>query len=131
MDPNQPVDEARNKIFRKFSIIDRTNSQGKKPEDYVLKASGFREYLLSNVDLGNNRHLSSTTEGFKLIDYDYIRYRISKKQQIELTLVEASELYEQVAEVEEESFIDHILNAEYENDQKALENAGAGTSKLY
>lgn len=99
VDPTQEVEEARNKIFRKFSIIDKANSQGKSAEDYVLKATGFREYLLPNLNLGSNRHqISAKSDRFRLIDYDFIRKRISKSQQIELTLVDVSDLQEQIVE---------------------------------
>jgi PI3-kinase family, ras-binding domain len=99
VDPNQEVAEVRNKIFRKFSIIDKVNSQGKSPEDYVLKATGFREYIMPNLDLGNNRYLlSAKSDCFKLLDYDYVRRCISKNQQIELTLVGAADLHEQITE---------------------------------
>lgn len=138
VDPNQEVDEARNKIFRKFSIIDKANSQGKSADDYVLKATGFREYLLpNNLNLGNNRQLTTKNDRFKLIDYDFIRKRISKSQQIELTLVDIADLREQIAEgesllllllffekkrannvpAEGESIIDHLLCAEFDNEQ--------------
>lgn len=64
---------------------------------------GFREYLLPNLDLGNNRHLlsakiSDQNNSFKLIDFDFIRKRISKNQQIELTLVDIADLHEQIVE---------------------------------
>ena len=98
VNPTVEIEEARNKIFRKFSRIDIVNSQGKSPSDYVLKATGFREYLLPNLDIGNRHHLSSKTGGFKLLDYDYIRRCISKNQQIELTLVDIADLHSQIVQ---------------------------------
>lgn len=92
------MEDAINKIFRKFSLVDKANSQGKGPEDYVLKATGFREFLLPNKVIGNTQQLTTKTDGFKLIDYDYIRKCISKKMQIELTLVDVSELREKLKE---------------------------------
>jgi hypothetical protein len=98
LDPTLEVEDARAKIFKKFSLIDIVHSQGKSPCDYVLKATGFREYLLPNLEIGNRHHLSPKSGGFKLLDYDYIRRCISKNQQIELTLVDSTEVHSQIVQ---------------------------------
>ena len=98
VDPTLQVDEARDKMFKKFSLIDIVHTQGKSPSDYVLKATGFREYILPNLDIGNRYSFSAKSGGFKLLDYDYVRRCISKNQQIELTLVDVADLHNQIVQ---------------------------------
>jgi hypothetical protein len=118
VDPQLVVEEIRNQVFQKFSMIDKVNSNGKFPDMYVLKVTGYSEYLVNNVQVSGEKRLSAHMDGFKLLDYDYIRKCISKKQQIILSLVEASELSEQISEVVEDSIIDKLLEADEEIKQE-------------
>ncbi|EGC40128.1 hypothetical protein DICPUDRAFT_52203 [Dictyostelium purpureum] len=112
-DPNESVKEVKNQIFKKFAMIDRNHTKDKTADDFVLKVTGFREYILCHAELGNltsrQRFYPTGANGdFALIDYDYIRQCVSKNQLIELSLTNNSIL--KLNQVEEKvSFIDKIL----------------------
>ncbi|KAM9973899.1 hypothetical protein ACTFIW_007561 [Dictyostelium discoideum] len=111
--PNSSVGDVKKEIFKKFAMIDRVHTQGKTQDDFVLKVTGFREYILCIHELGNltsRQRFYPTGSGgdFSLIDYDYIRQCVGKNQTVELSLTNNSILsLNQVSE--KVSFIDKIL----------------------
>ncbi|GAM22583.1 hypothetical protein SAMD00019534_057580 [Acytostelium subglobosum LB1] len=113
-DPHVPVGEVLTDMFRKYAMVDIINTRGKTATDFVLKVTGFREYILTTLQLGAqtvaDHRLTPTAKNgdFALLDYDYIRQCISKQQSIDLTLTSFSTLQSQPDSTI--SFIDKLLD---------------------
>ncbi|KAF2072204.1 hypothetical protein CYY_006485 [Polysphondylium violaceum] len=129
-DPNTTVKEVKTQIFKKFSMIDRTHTSNKTANDFVLKVTGFREYILSVSELGNltNRQRFYPTGAggdFAMIDYDYVRQCIGKGQLIELSLINNSILSQSQVE-EKVSFIDKILEtSDYDDYDEDIDHSSS------
>lgn len=76
---NSSVDELIVAAFRKFQAFSKA-AEGKKPEDYILKVTGYQDFLFGPEPI---------------IYYDYIRRCLSKEQDIVLSLVETNEIVKQ------------------------------------
>ena len=64
--------QLQDQIFQKFKRVCRTGNKDLDVGDFVLKVTGFQEYLLGNS---------------QLISYDYVRRCISKGEDIALSFV--------------------------------------------
>ncbi|GAM18279.1 hypothetical protein SAMD00019534_014540 [Acytostelium subglobosum LB1] len=113
-DPNQTVTETLNDIYRKYSVFEKVSTKDMSPIDFVLKVTGFSEFILSVPQLGTktveeHRIKPSGKDGdFSMLDYDYIRSCISKQQIVELTFSSSSILAKQAEP--NISFIDKLLD---------------------
>ncbi|EGG24544.1 phosphatidylinositol-4,5-diphosphate 3-kinase [Cavenderia fasciculata] len=115
--PQLTVEELKTQIFKKFALVDKSISRGDKtPNDYVIKVTGFREYILSIKELGEaglsrlDRYQPTGKDGdFALIDYDYVRQCISKQQMLELSFTQ-NNILKCSTEKHQTSFIDKLLD---------------------
>lgn len=96
----RPVDtsnQLQEVLFNKFiRSLGEEKAGGKSAADYVLKVTGFEEYLYGDS---------------QLISYDYIRRMISKGEQIEISLIPLEALEEQIKELSSTytSIVDDLL----------------------
>jgi hypothetical protein len=78
--PQTCLDDVIVAAFKKFSSFSRQEAKGKSPGDYVLKVTGYQDFLFGSDPI---------------IYYDYIRRCLSKEQDIILSLVETQEIVKQ------------------------------------
>ncbi|KYQ90057.1 phosphatidylinositol-4 [Tieghemostelium lacteum] len=131
--PNQSVREVKQQIFKKFTMIDRIHTRDKTADDFLLKVTGLREYILSMQDLGEINaetkqkfNATAANGDFALIDYDHIRLCIGKQQQITLSFTDNSILKQNIEE-KKISFIDKILEStDYDNIFNQDDNDSSG-----
>jgi len=88
------VKEVTEKIFDKYRKTDPVATANTTCEDYILKVTSFKEYLIGQ---------------HPILSYDYIRKTISKEGKITLSLLEISDIDLQIPEYAEASVSDMVL----------------------
>jgi hypothetical protein len=94
--PQSSVDDLIVAAFKKFCAFSQTAAKGKVPGDYILKVTGFQDFLFGPEPI---------------ISYDYVRRSLSKEMDIILSLVETSEIVKQYPKerIDYVSIVDKVL----------------------
>eukprot|EP01133_Synstelium_polycarpum_P015439 gene15439-18312_t len=125
-EPRHTVAATKLAIFKKYTMVEKIATKDKSADDFVLKVTGQREYILTRAELGHTytRFYPTGEDGdFSLLDYDYVRQCIARSQTIELTFTNNSI----VSGIRDEpvSFIDKLLETT-DFDDSDSDNEGSG-----
>ncbi len=94
--PQSSVDDLIVAAFKKLCSFSQTAAKGKVPGDYILKVTGFQDFLFGPEPI---------------IYYDYVRRSLSKEMDIVLSLVETAEIVKQYPKerIDYVSIVDKVL----------------------